>query len=103
MSAPEPILGYPNETSSVMARRVQNLQTEEIAKLRSDGGILSKRTWATQSGLNYDDEQENKRLEPKEVAPGPLIPGVQQPPSGFSKPLSESIEGASKDHWKAYP
>lgn len=79
------------------------LQTEEIAKLRSDGGILSKRTWATQSGLNYDDEQENKRLEPKEVAPSQFATGTSQLPGAIKMPLGESIEGASKDHWKAYP
>ena len=59
-----------------------------------DKGILSKRTWATDSGLDYDEEQKNMQTEPK-PAPAPVLgpDGLPMKPAfgGFGGPSTESL------------
>lgn len=56
---------------------------EQVRKTRSEAGILSKKTWATEAGLDYDAERSNIDSEPKPEQP--MFPGVAgqpgQPPS----------------------
>jgi len=65
-------------------------EAEEIRKIRSDAGILSKRTWSAQASLDYDEQQANITTEPKPLPPmlggifgqqGQPQPGQQQQPA----------------------
>lgn len=50
-------------------------------KVLADAGILSKRTWAGDADLDYDEEQANIAAEPKPKTPPQLLPftATQQP------------------------
>lgn len=53
-------------------------------------GIMSKRTWASDSGLDYDEEQKNIATEPK-PAPPPMVGLNGQPsPFGTSQPFART-------------
>jgi hypothetical protein len=69
-------------TSPASRDKYQQAQTNQILV---DAGVMSKRSWANDSGLDYDEEQQNLSAEPKPA------PEVVQVPFGGPK-FGESVE-----------
>jgi hypothetical protein len=64
---------------------------------------MSKRTWASQTGLDYDEEQEEIAKEPQMPAPQPMVqPGMPgQMPPGFGKsPVPPDTRTAESFVWE---
>lgn len=59
-------------------------------KVLNDSGIKSKRTWASEEGLDYDAEQENIQSEPQQASSMPGFGGSSQSP--FPESVIAGIE-----------
>lgn len=71
------------------------LQQAQCNQILVDAGIMSKRTWANDSGLDYDEELQNQATEPK---PAPKV--VQAP---FGGPQQKSFFGEDANYGKPQP
>ena len=88
--------------SQIAAR--DEVQDEQIRDIRAKAGILSKRTWSQEAGLDYDEEQANIEAEPKQEPPpmfgggpgGGPGEGPPQPPGGEDGTGGEKPPGMSQ-------
>jgi hypothetical protein len=73
------------------------LQQAQANQILVDAGVMSKRTWANDSGLDYDEEQQNTATEPKpapkvvQVPGSPFGGGQKQLPFGKDEARTESL------------
>ena len=63
------------------------LQQSQANQLLNDAGVMSKRTWAADMGLDYDEERQQIALEPK--------PEPEPQPMGFGSPFGVGPMGRS--------
>lgn len=63
--------------SQIAAR--EELQDEQIREIRHNSKVLSKKTWAEEVGLDYDEQRANIESEPVEAPPGMGGPGGGPP------------------------
>lgn len=74
------------------------LELSQSQSLLIVAGIMSKRTAATQQGLDYDQEQENIKTEPKTPAPqAGQVPGVPAAGVPFGNQQPQVAESAGED------
>jgi len=69
--------------------RLQNAQEKQIL---NQSRVISKRTWASEAGYDYDEEQRNMEDEPQETTP--IIPGFES---------NSRLSAASRLMWEGYP
>lgn len=84
------------------------LQEAQTNQILHQGGVLSLKSWSAKAGLEYDQEQANKKSEPVPAVPagGPVLPGAAVGALAGAVESCCSLDdakAAAKKIWENYP
>lgn len=95
-----------------LVARDPRMETQQ-REIQKRNGVLSRKTWASMEGNDYDQEVANGAVDEGGGAPSPLkseqqlgdsIPKPPEPGPGLSESSpAERLAGAASIHWRGYP